>query len=501
MEQPAPAPTSAPSRWRWVKPVLTVVVVAALAWGLRALLTSFDYDDVVAGFATIPRARIAAAALVIAGVHALYIVRERLAVDFAGAHKLAWRKVAVASLIARSLSTLGVATITGLALRVRIYEEYRVDAKAVARITIYNESTYYVGLVAAFAVAFTATSLPSPIGAGFTLPWLGWVGPTALAALALYVGWNLRRRGPLMIRSFELPRFTQVQLGAQLALPVIDTFAAGLITWLLVPASAGLDYLSLMAIGVLASVMGSISQVPGGLGVYETVILGFVPAAAHPATLAALLVRRAIVNLLPIAVGTVLLVGFALDGQLRRRPNRMALDLGRDALAIATFAGSVLSLLAAAVPRANGLTDRFGGVGQAVVFFGGLMTLLAARGLQQGRRKAWWVAVTMFGMRAAAALATWHPPSLAVAVALFTILLVARPLCPHPGPLFDGERSWWVAWLVALIATAWFADAHPDALSTEVRARTTAMIVVVALVIGAAMRRALPDRRRRRKRR
>jgi hypothetical protein len=90
----------------------------------------------------------------------------------------------------------------------------------------------------------------------------------------------------------------------------------------------------------------------------------------------------------------------------------------------------------------------------------------------------------------------------AVAVGLFAILVVAliAQVCPHPGPLFDGERTWWTAWLVALIATAWVADAHPDALSTEVRARTAAMIVVVALVIGALARRALPGRRRRRKR-
>jgi phosphatidylglycerol lysyltransferase len=491
-------PPSSP--WRWVKPAVTVVIFAALAWGLRQLLTSFSYDEVIAGLDAMAPARIAAAAAVVAVVHALYIVRERLAVDFAGASSLAWRKVAIASLIARSLSTLGIATITGLALRVRIYQDYRLDGAAVARITIYNESTYYVGLVAAFAVVLTATALPTPVAAGFTLPWLGWVGPAALVAVVAYLTWNLRRRGPLTIRRFELPVFTPVQLGAQVVLPVVDTFLAGLITLALVPTSAGLDYLTLVAIGLVANVMGSLSQVPGGLGVYETVVLGFVPPAAHPATLAALLVRRAVVNLLPIAVGTVLLVGFALEGQLRKRPNRVALDLGRDALAIATFAGSVLSLLAAAVPRANGLTEQFGGVGQGAVFLAGLVTLVAARGLQQGRRKAWWVAVVMFGLRGVAAVAAWHGPSVAVAVGLFAILVVARPLCPHPGPLFDGERMWWAAWLVALIATAWFADTHPDALSTEVRARTAAMIVVVALVIGALARRALPGRRRRRKR-
>ncbi len=498
MGEPAADP---PFRWqRLIRPVVTVAIFAALAWGLRAMLASFDYDDVIAGFAAVRGARIALAAALVAVVHALYVARERLAMDFAGERRLATRRVAVASLISRSLSTLGLATITGFALRVRLYEQFGVDKAAVTRATIYNEATFYVGVVASLALAFTLGGLPPMVGTSVRLPPLAWVGPIALAILLVYLGYGVVRQQPLRIRSFTLPPLGLLQLAAQVVLPLIDTLIAAAITRALVPDAAGLAYGELLAIGVVASIAGSLSQVPGGLGVYETTILAFVPTAAHPPTLAALLVRRALVQLLPIAVGTLLLVAVAVTTKLRHNPNRVALDFARDAMAIATFAASVLSLIAAAVPRDNGLTALLGVPAQAVVFASGLATLVAARGLQQGRRRAWWVCVVLFALRAASALISGHLPSLIIAGAITLLLVIAVQVFPHPGPLFDGERTWWTAWLVALIGIAWVADAHPDSLTTEVRARTTGMIVAVALILGGLVARALPERRRRKQR-
>lgn len=497
-----PEPAAEPPRFRWqrlIKPTLTVALFALIAYGLQRLLTTFDYDDVVAGFDRVPVGAIVVAALLVAVVHALYVVRERLAVDFAGEYRLATRKVAVASLIARSLSTLGLATVTGFALRLRLYEHHGLDRATVTRITIYNEATYYVGVVASLALAFSVGGLPPMVATSIRLPSLAWVGPLAIVALVAYVIYGVRRTRPLRIRRFELPPLEPVPLIAQVALPIIDTLLAALITRALLPADAGLDFREVLAIGVIAGVAGSVSQVPGGLGVYETTVLAFVPRAAHPATLAALLVRRAIVQLLPLAIGTLLLVGVAVSAQRARRPSRVALDFGRDALALVAYVASVLTLIAAAVPRNNGLTAQLGAPAQAVVFAAGLFTLVAARGLQQGRRRAWWVCLVIFALRAAGAGIAGHLPSLLVAAALVVLLLVARPLFPHPGPTFDGERTWWTAWLITLIGVAWIADSHPDSLSTEVRARTAGMIAAVALVLGSLVARALPERRRKKR--
>ena len=492
----------APASWkRFVKPVVTVVIVAALAFGLRKLLTSFSYEDVAAGFDRMPKSRIALAALCVAVIHAMYVVRERIGVNFAGHPELSTGKVSVASLISRSLSTLGVATVTGFALRVRLYKEYGLDTAAVGRITVYNESTFYVGTVASIALVFTIGGLPAAAGASLSLPPLGWIGPLAIALIAAYVVWNLRRTKAMHIRSFELPTVTPLQLAAQIVLPLLDTLASGLITYILLP-ETGLGFFQVVAIGVTASLAGSLSQVPGGLGVYETTMLAFVPTASHPQALAALLVRRAVVNLLPIAVGAVLLVGVSITGTLSKKPSRVALEYGRDAVSILTFTASVLALIAAALPRHGGLTEDAGVLAQATVFAAGIVLLVTARGLQQGRRKAWRWAVTLFAVRALfAVLAGPHWPSLILSVAMLAVLLVGVHLFPHPGPLFDGERSWWTAWLVTLIGVAWVAGAHNASLSTEVRARIAGMIVVVALVLGAAARRALPDHRRRKKRR
>jgi phosphatidylglycerol lysyltransferase len=498
MVEAAPA---APSWRRWIRPVITVVAFAAVAFGLRRMLATFDYDEVVAGFDQVAAGRIALAIAAVVAIHGLHVVRERLAVNFAGHARLPTPKVAMASLISRSLSTLGLATVTGFALRMRLYQALGLDAATVGRITLYNEATFYVGTITEVGVVFVAGGLPAAAATTVAVPPLGWLGPAALVLVLGYVGWNVRRRASITVRGFAIPPLTTPQLVAQLVLPLIDMFLSGYVTYVLLPTTA-LSYLDVVAVGVVASIAGSLSQIPGGLGVYETMVLAFVPPTAQPQALAALLVRRAVVNLLPIAVGAVLLVAVSVAGEVRRRPSRVALDFARDAVAIATFVVSVLMLIAAAVPRSHGLTERYGAIAQGVVFGAGLVTLVAARGLQQGRRRAWWVAVVLVALRTAAALAVGpHWPSAAVAIALLVVLVVGYRVFPHPGPLFDGERTWWTAWLVTLIGVAWIADAHPDSLSNEVRARTAAMIVVAALVVGAVVGRALPGRRRRRRNR
>jgi phosphatidylglycerol lysyltransferase len=491
-----------PTWRRLVKPIATVAIALGLGFGLSRLLRTFDYDDVVLGLSAVPPLRIALAVAVLVASYGLYVVRERIAVNFAGHSTLSTPHVAVATLISRSLSTLGLATVTGFALRLRIYAGYGLDSGAVGRVTVYNESTYYVGLVAAFAMVLSLGQLPPMTSGHWHLPPVQWIGAAAAAVIIGYVVWSVRRTRSLHIRSFELPPMSRGQLAAQLTLPVIDTFFGGLITWMLLPAGAGLSWFGMVTIYLLAGVVGAVSQVPGGLGVFETSVLAFVPPAAHPATLAALLVRRAIVNLLPIAVGTVMLIGFSFTGQVRRRPNRVATEFARDALAIATFAASVLSLIAAAVPRHNGLTERVGPVAQAVVFAAGVATLIASRGLQLGRHRSWALCVALFALRTVAAIASGpHVPSLVVAATMLVLLLVARHAFAGEGGAFDIDRSWFVAWLVALIGITWVADAHPDSMGTEVRARTAGIIVVAAIVVGVVMRRALPAAVRRRRRR
>lgn len=494
-----PAPRA--SRWRLAKPVLTVAMFAFMVYGFRRLLGSFDAEEVLASLAATPARAFAVALLLLAVQHALYILREALGVRFAGHGELELGKIAVVSLVSRSLSTLGLATITGYALRLRLYEAFGLGRADVTRVTLYNEATYYVGLAATFAFVFLLAGRPDLVAIGVSLPSPTAIGVIAAALVVAYVAFSLGRTRSWRIRSFELPAVRGVLLAGQLVLPIVDMLLGVGIVWVCLPEAAGLSYLETATATTIAALAGSISQLPGGLGVFETVVLQFVPPEHHGAALAGLLVRRVITNLVPLAIGTVVLVGF----EVTTRPGA-AIPLGwrrqtvATALAVTAFASGVLLLVQASL-GVGAPFSSLGLLGQAIVFADGFGTLLVARGLHLRRVGSWRVAVFLFALRAIIALLagpSWF--ALALSAAMVGLLAAGHRAFPERALVRDDDPAWVVAFVISLGGVGWIAlvaDPDPEHINRLTIARGAGVIIALALVAAAAVERWRRVRRQR----
>jgi phosphatidylglycerol lysyltransferase len=224
--------------------------------------------------------------------------------------------------------------------------------------------------------------------------------------------------------------------------------------------------------------------VPGGLGVFETVVLQFIPPAVHTEAMAALLIRRVIVSLVPVAIGTVVLVVYEL---VRRGPvpaHSWPREIAATAMAVTTFASGVV-LMVAATYRMNGPLAQLGQGAHTLMFFDGFATLLVARGLHLQRRRSWRYAMILFSLRAAFAMAA-GPDLVAVALSLALVALLyasRRAFQYAPGPR-DEDSSWLAAFVIAMGGVTWIAlvaDRHDPGPSAAARGAG----LVIALALGA----------------
>ena len=137
---------------------------------------------------------------------------------------------------------------------------------------------------------------------------------TAAVLIGCALGRQSFRLGPVTI---ELPSSGLVLV--QIAVTMVDIVVASGTLWVLLPAS-GVDFPAFVVIFTAALSLGVLSHTPGGIGVFDAVVLYAVGTQGSPAAVAAALVTyRAIYFLLPFAIAAVLLAATELRRLLRRR--------------------------------------------------------------------------------------------------------------------------------------------------------------------------------------
>jgi phosphatidylglycerol lysyltransferase len=189
---------------------------------------------------------------------------------------------------------------------VGLYSAAGLSPTQIARIVGFISFAFGVG-------AFTITSLCIELRAQEIGRLLG-APPLILqmiagGCLALVLA-SLARRSPIRLGALEIEAPSADLVFAQLALVTADILAASAALWVLVPTSP-VDFLSFTALYALALILGVLTHVPGGLGVFEVVILYALGRSTPVSTVAAaLLAYRAIYFLLPLLRSILLWVGF-----------------------------------------------------------------------------------------------------------------------------------------------------------------------------------------------
>ncbi|NJN73199.1 MAG: UPF0104 family protein [Limnothrix sp. RL_2_0] len=232
--------------------------------------------------------------------------------------KLALRKKIFAGLITYAISpNVGFAFLSGGVLRYRIYRQWQVSNLDIAKIIAFTNFSLWVGLIplAGFVFVTTEFSFPEAIAESFTLISPPEFGILLLIISAFYLLIVNYIKKPFEIKG-KLIKLPSLRLTLQqILLFALDWgFAAGTLYFLL---GNPFNYPFFFGIYVVAMVAGLISTIPGGLGVFETVILFFLDSLQpKEEILATLIVFRCLYYFLPFTIAVIALLNFEIRQRL-----------------------------------------------------------------------------------------------------------------------------------------------------------------------------------------
>ena len=336
----------------------STLLLAALGFAaLHQLLLEVHLRDVRAAFHVIPGWRLAAALGLTCLSYLFLTLYDVIALWMVG-KSLPYRTAALASFTSYTLShNLGLGLLTGGSARYRIYSANGLGTADIMRVIAIASVTFWLGVsvIAATLLAFRADDF-TIAGIAVSGGVQHWVGMAALAFLLLPLLVAPRPKRPLRIFGWTLPLPDRRQALAQLAIAALDLAAASGALFLLVPGLGPESYPTFLLAYTLAIIVALISHVPGGLGIFEAIILAASPGADKPTLLAALIAYRLIYYLLPLAVAAILLA--ISEHSQWKRPAAIVIDSSRAVaaslaptlMAVVTFLGGVLLLVSGALP-------------------------------------------------------------------------------------------------------------------------------------------------------
>ena len=490
-----------------------VALLGVAVFVLHHLLGKYHWRDILERVQAISNTKLLRAAFFTCAGYGCLTLYDALAVRFAGA-RVPYPRVALISFMGYAIGhNVGLNSISGGAVRYRAYTALGLSAKQIATIIAFGTLTFFLG-----ASVLLGLSLLTNAGmSGSVLHVHAWLALAAGGVLLVGVGGYLwlvcTRHAPIKFRKFEIPVPKPRVAFAQIGISCVDMLCATSVLYVLLPREAAIGFFAFAGVYLLALAAGAISNVPGGIGVFEFVLLLLMPAVPKDRLVGALIAYRAIYYFAPFAIALVLLG--AHEVWIHRAPVvRMArvvraflTAVTPQAIAIAVFlAGAVLLFSGATPGLGNRLTLLHNFVPLSVLELSHLLgsvvgvgLLIIAHGLYRRLHTAWWITIWLLCAGILLSLLKGFDYEEATILAVVVIMLTsARSRFRRRASLIEQHYStaWIAAFFLVLLMAAWlvlFAYRHLPydnelwwQFAFEASAPRSLRASLLAVMIGAA---------------
>ncbi len=341
-------------RRRWGA-IFALVVVTLAFWLLHHELKQYQLRDILNSLNAISTSRLVLAVALTALSYAILVGYDALGLRYIQ-HWLGWKQTATAALLGFSVSNSFGSLVGGSSVRLRLYTSWGLSTVEIIKLMLVLTSTFWLGLLSLSAIALTIypMQLPETIRIPIGSPrMLGVLMGLAVVSYLVFAFW---RRKPLAIRNVELLPPSPKMALTQIAIGCCDLTVAATVLFVLLPQSLEIDFGRFLAVYLLALVAATLSHSPGGVGVFELVLIWLLDDSKSQELMGSLLAFRVIYYLIPLLCALAFLT-ISEIGKNWLRVSRGASTIGKwtkavapRLLSVSVFAAGVVLLLSGALP-------------------------------------------------------------------------------------------------------------------------------------------------------
>jgi len=278
---------------------------------MRQELQQYGHYDLWRQLAAIPRPNVAWAIALTLLNCLVFTGYDTLAARYVH-YALPYRQTALASITSIAISnSVGLGILTGSAIRYRFYQPWGVPPLKIAQMIGFCNLSFWLGLFTVGGFLFLWQPFEIPARLHLPFPTTRPIGVLFLGMISTYLLWNLYSKKTLKLGRITIPNLPINLCLGQIIISSLDWTLAATVLYALLPAPVSVPYFTYLGIYLLAQFAGLVSNIPGGLGVFETVMLLLLaPAISGNILFSSLVAYRAVYYLLPLTMAVLLILAY-----------------------------------------------------------------------------------------------------------------------------------------------------------------------------------------------
>ena len=222
-------------------------------------------------------------------------------------NSLEYKKISLTSFVSFVFgNNIGFSGFSSSAVRVRFYSFWKIPLGDILQIIVFCLISFWVGLIATVALFFTVFSNETGDMMFMAKFHTKTIGSFCLTLTIFYLLMAYFWKGSITLRGKEikLPNFKISIL--QILVSIVDWIFAGAALYVLLPSVEGLSFVKFFSVFILGLISGLVSNIPGGLGVFETILAaGLSSYYGLDVLLGTIFIYRLIFYIFPLIVATI----------------------------------------------------------------------------------------------------------------------------------------------------------------------------------------------------